>query len=369
VEDGTPFGINPGGQVQPNFSIVADPSNANLVYVAGDRQPSFDEASGGNQFPNSIGADNYVGRIFRVDAGKPAKSQFASETNSSSGVPSGWGTKSNSAPHADSRSMAFDAAGNLIETDDGGIYRRTNPRNNSGDWFSMNGNLQVTELHSSAYDTNARIIIGGAQDNGAAQQPGTGSANWAQLFQGDGAVVATRPSGTAGIWVRYSSYVNLGEPRLRQTYDASNVLQSDQRFALTVHSAQPMNPGCNAPLRTNAVDPCRVLFGCFNGIYESLDQGDTVSQISTSLVVNDDVDHVAMAYGGVIGGVENPDLIIVGSGNELWTRTAPAPAPFARNSAYPGSLNVNGLAVDPSNAKTICTADDEKIFCSVNGGA
>jgi len=130
-----------------------------------------------------------------------------------------------------------------------------------------------------------------------------------------------------------------------------------------------MNSGFNAPIRANAVDPSRVLFGCFNGIYESLDQGDTVSQISTSLVVNDDVDHVAMVYGGVIGGVENPDLIIVGSGNELWTRTAPAPAPFARNSAYPGSLNVNGLAVDPSNAKTICTADDEKIFCSVNGGA
>src|SRR5262249_59697842 len=126
-----------GGQVQPNFSIVADPSNANLVYVAGDRQPSFDEASGGNQFPNSIGADNYVGRIFRVDAGKPAKSQFASETNSSSGVPAGWGTKSNSAPHADSRSMAFDAAGNLIATDDGGFYHESHTGNSSGDWAAL----------------------------------------------------------------------------------------------------------------------------------------------------------------------------------------------------------------------------------------
>ena len=31
------------------------------------------------------------------------------------------------APHADSRAMAFDAANHLIEGDDGGIYKQTNP--------------------------------------------------------------------------------------------------------------------------------------------------------------------------------------------------------------------------------------------------
>lgn len=33
--------------------------------------------------------------------------------------------------------MVFDASGNIIEVDDGGIYRRTNPANNTGDWFSI----------------------------------------------------------------------------------------------------------------------------------------------------------------------------------------------------------------------------------------
>ncbi len=369
TENGTPYGINPGKQVQPNLSIVADPGNPNLVYVGGDRQPSLDENENGSKFPNSIGADNYVGRIFRVDASQPSGSQFFSETNSDTGVPEGWGTASNSAPHADSRSMAFDASGNLIETDDGGIYKRTNPQNSTGDWFSLNGNIQVTELHSTAYDTNAHIIIGGAQDVGAAQQPSTDAVGWSELLQGDGADVDTRATTTAGVWVRYSSYVNLQEPRLRQTYDASNVLQTDQSFALKIISGDAMDPGFNSPVRANAVDASRVLFGCKNGIYESLDQGDSVSQISDSLVVNDQFDHSAMVYGGVADGTNNPDLIIVGAGSELWTRTAPAPAEFTQITTYPGILDINGVAVDPADSSTICTVDDAKIFCSINGEA
>ena len=38
--------------------------------------------------------------------------------------------------------------GLLIEGDDGGVYRRTNPRSNDGDWFSMNGDIQTTEFHA-----------------------------------------------------------------------------------------------------------------------------------------------------------------------------------------------------------------------------
>src|SRR5262249_59709135 len=37
---GTAPAIHPGGQGFNNFAIVADPGNANLVYVSGDRQAS-----------------------------------------------------------------------------------------------------------------------------------------------------------------------------------------------------------------------------------------------------------------------------------------------------------------------------------------
>ena len=47
------------------------------------------------------------------------------------------------------------------------MYYRTTPKLNSGDWFSLNGNLAIQELLSVSYDTSKNVVIGGAQDNAA----------------------------------------------------------------------------------------------------------------------------------------------------------------------------------------------------------
>jgi hypothetical protein len=83
------------------------------------------------------------------------------------------GTANNTAPHPDSRRMRFDAQGRLIETDDGGIFRRTKPRTADGDWTSINGNLAITVPHSCAYDHIACDPVR-TQEIGAVQQPATG---------------------------------------------------------------------------------------------------------------------------------------------------------------------------------------------------
>ena len=95
-----------------------------------------------SSWPNSIGACTYSGRLFRIDASLPPGSQATHITHSH--------TASGTAPHADSRNMAIDANGDLLEVDDGGIYRRTRPQANDGDWFAMDGDIQVTEFHSIA---------------------------------------------------------------------------------------------------------------------------------------------------------------------------------------------------------------------------
>ena len=130
TEGGVFYGINPGGQGAIDFSIAADPNNANIVYVGGDQQPG--------PFPNSVGASSGTGRLFRGDASKPAGTQWTPLTNTA--------TASGSAPHADSRDMTVDELGRLIEVDDGGVYVRTNPQSNAGDWFSLNEDLQVGEV-------------------------------------------------------------------------------------------------------------------------------------------------------------------------------------------------------------------------------
>jgi hypothetical protein len=114
-------GVHPGGQANTHLSLAADPTNHRVVYIGGDRQPA--------PFPNAIGARDYSGRLFRVDATQPRGSQASPLTHSN--------TASNTAPHADSRDMVIDAQGDLIESDDGGVYRRREPLTNTADWVSM----------------------------------------------------------------------------------------------------------------------------------------------------------------------------------------------------------------------------------------
>src|SRR5204862_5359637 len=96
----------------------------------------------------------------------------------------------------DSRDMAIDAGGNLIETDDGGVYKRTAPLTNTGDWVSLIGDLRVTELHDIAYDAVSKIVFAGAQDGGVPQQITTSGARWQDVSQGDGGDVAVDDRGT-----------------------------------------------------------------------------------------------------------------------------------------------------------------------------
>jgi photosystem II stability/assembly factor-like uncharacterized protein len=172
-EGGSIIGIQPeesGGQGGTHFSIVADPTNANIVYVGGDRQPLTGDGAASN--PNSIGASNYTGRLFRVNAAAGAGSMSTALTHckfATAACNSTTSTANNSAPHADSRRMVFDAGGNILESDDGGIYRRTNPRT-TGDWFSVMGNLRVTEMHDVAYDRVSKNHRG--RDGLEPDQPG-----------------------------------------------------------------------------------------------------------------------------------------------------------------------------------------------------
>lgn len=92
--------IHTGGQGFNNFAIAADPTNANLVYVAGDRPP----------------------HVFRGDAGANTWTQIVSVA-----------AVNNTRPHADSRWLGFLNNTTLIESDDGGIYGLTNPANPGGD--------------------------------------------------------------------------------------------------------------------------------------------------------------------------------------------------------------------------------------------
>jgi len=375
IENGTPIGIHPGGQGDFHLSLVADPTNANLVYIGGDRQPARNEAQdlGPRIFPNSIGSAGFWGRLFRGDASQPAGSQWAHITHSNVLGAPGGGTASGSAPHVDSREMAFDAAGNLIEGDDGGVYRRTLPRSGTGDWFSMNGNLQITEIHDLDLDNNTGTLMAGNQDNDLAVQLAPGDKEWDFLLYGDGGDVDIDNTTQAALnrSVRYSS-VNFLRNANRTTWNAAGALIGVRFLPLLVLDGGPaLQRQFYTPLRLSAGNQFRLAIGGQNGVYESLDRGETIRAIAPGIRANS-IGFQGLAYGSL----DNPDVLYVGGSNQvgvfpgrkLFVRTAPPPAPLTQSLSYPGTRPIAAIAIDPNNGNHAFIVDAGSIYRTTDAG-
>src|SRR6267142_2560356 len=92
--------INPGNQGGTHFSIIADRADPTLVYVGGDRRAG----------------SPFFGNLFRGDSDDGSWGNMSFSLNTVS-----------SPPHADSRDMVYDADGDIIEADDGGVFRLNDP--------------------------------------------------------------------------------------------------------------------------------------------------------------------------------------------------------------------------------------------------
>jgi photosystem II stability/assembly factor-like uncharacterized protein/subtilisin-like proprotein convertase family protein len=370
-EGGTGFGLQPGegpgeeeagGQGSTHFSIVADPTNANIVYVGGDRQPGAGD--GPATFPNSIGANNYTGRLFRVNAAAGSGSQVTPLTHCSTATAacnSTISTASNSAPHADSRRMVFDANGNILEGNDGGLFRRTNPRT-TGDWFSLVGSLRVTEMHDVAYDTVSNMVVSGNQDNGTSEQTTSGSTTWSVILGGDGGDVAVDDITSGTTSTRYASTQYLGN-FYRRGVNSSGSTTSFVFPALTVLGGGAALVGqFLTPFEINTITPTRMLFAASNDIYESLDRGDTITKLAWNLATP------AIVYGGKSGGIDNAALIYAINSNKVYVRTSGNGAPVL-TATNPGSSALRDIAVDPTDwQKAYVINSSGQVYSTTNAG-
>jgi hypothetical protein len=358
-ENGSIMGLQPsrkaGSQGSIHFSIAADPVDESIVYVGGDRQPG--NGDGLATFPNSIGASDYSGRLFRVDSSLAPGSQAVALTH-------GPSTVSNSAPHADSRRIAFDAAGRLLEVDDGGVYYRTNPRG-TGDWGGLMGDVRVTEMHDVAYDRVSGITVGGNQDTGTVEQTAVGGTVWRSVHTADGGDVQIDDSTSSSQSRRYSSFQFLQSFR-RRIVNASGVTTSTAFPARTVIGGGPaFSAQFVTPIELNAVDPARILFAGSNDLYESFDRGDTIAALGLGVAVS------AIAYGGRSAGADNTAVIYaLGSGtNSVYVRTAGSGPPVQTTSS-PGVNPLRDVAIDPSDwRRAWVVSSANEVFSTVDAGA
>jgi hypothetical protein len=265
--------------------------------------------------------------------------------------------------------MVVDANSDLIEVDDGGVYRRASPLNNTGDWFSINGDLQTTELHDVAYDINSNIIIGGARGAGTSEQITSGSITWRAVAGDDGGEVAVDniTLAASNLSIRYSSFGFLQGFR-RSTYDADNNRIGDPVFPslIVVNGGDMLVRNFITPLELNAIDPRRLVIGGFNAVYESFDQGETITQINGANEIK------AMAYGGRSGGADNKDVLYVGSGSAVFLRTT-AGADLEPTAALlpPDAIDVTDvrdIALDPRDWRIAYVVDSNHVFRTTNAG-
>lgn len=322
--------IHPGGQGTSNTSIAADPQNANRVYLGGDR----------------IANSPFTGNVVRGDFSALPGSQF-SVTMDAGG--------SNTAPHADSRDMAFDANGNLLQTDDGGIYRRLNPASAAGSWVSVIGNLNLMEIHDLDHDGVSNILIIGTQDNGTHIQRTPVDLIWTLINGGDGGdVLADDRSQGAGGSFRYFSSQNFGSPR-RRLYSPANVAGTSTALPAIA------DPQFVTPIELNTNSAERLLVGGVNTLYESVNA--TAPAPLLTSIGGPGANRNAMAYGSR----SDAAVAYVGKNAQVYRRdggafvaTAPLPA---------GAATITDVALDPDDDERVYAIDDDQVFASSNGGA
>ena len=319
--------IHPGGQGFPNTSLAAHPSNNTLVFIGGDRITVFP----------------FTGNVRRGNSAAAAGSQFT-EIMDAGG--------NNTAPHADSRDLAFDANGSLLESDDGGVYRRSNPTG-VGAWTSAIGDLSVMEVHDLDHDGLANVITIGTQDNGTHMQTLPATQRWEHIFNGDGGDVAIDDIMLVNGSYRYISSQNLGS-FTRQRYSNANLFVSEL--------AMPAITGAQfvTPVEVNRMDPARLMVGGSSLIFISTNA--TSGAPTWSLQVAPGANRNAMAFGAL----GNTDAAYVGSGSQVYRRSGNT---FVATTALPAGANtITDVAMDTENSARVWAIDDNQVFRSINSG-
>lgn len=322
--------VHPGGQGGVNTSIAADPTDGNIVYVAGDR----------------ISGSPFTANVQRGNASLLSGNQFTPIVDGNAG---------NTTPHADSRDMAFDAGGSLLQTDDGGVYRRLTPRTNTGVWTSVVGNLAAMEIHDLAHDGVSNILIAGTQDNGTHVQDGTGNTLWRMISGGDGGDVQADDRTLApNSSYRYTAFQNWGGPS-RRTFSAANA-QTGSIGLPGIGDAQFVTP-----IEINLENPGRLLIGGSTTMYEI--NNVTTGAPTLTTISAPGANRNAMIY-GVRG---DAGLAYIGSGSGVFKRTGGGA--FAATTALPaGAATITDVTVNPDDANLVFAVDDNQVFRSTNGG-
>jgi autotransporter-associated beta strand protein len=240
-----------------HFALVADPKLQGVAYLAGS-----------GIFDGSLASDE-IATVVRVNytAGAPA-------TFTPIVIPT-----LTSAPHPDTRSMVFNAQGNLLVADDGGVYALSDPSTSSGSWSPFGGlasggsPIRAFEVFSAVMDPKTGRLGFASQDNGAglsAPNPAisqiTTGRPWQNVLGGDGFSVAvnSKPIG-GGPSIMYATSDDIYLARIFANQNVSSaspasLLEIDVGTSGQDYFTYEAGQSGGAMVTVNAIDPNKLLF-------------------------------------------------------------------------------------------------------------
>ncbi|HXN41103.1 MAG TPA: hypothetical protein VN918_04890 [Myxococcaceae bacterium] len=243
-------------------TVAVDPSNESIVYVCNEKRDwsMMFSADGGETWVDFHHARNRI------------------------------------TPHADHRGVGFDAALNLLDGDDGGVFRFDR---NHGFWSDLNTNLQTSLFASIVqHPTDPDVAWGGGFDNGANRKH-AGVLGWEGFRPGDLSIVRLDPENPEIV------YSQLGGVSLQRSDDGGK--HWEDKVEGIVHNDRTATPPFSIDPRRSE----RLVLGTTQ-LYETVDRADSWSAFGTPFLLP--IDAIGLA-------ATDEDALYVSSGGKLYAST------------------------------------------------
>jgi hypothetical protein len=367
--------------------MLADPNDANILYVAGDTR---------YQSP-------YTGYVARYDYSTntwtnitPDSAPFAEP-----GTVRPIQTGVTSGPHGDCRGMQIGVDGDLLLASDGGVYRSTDPTGTGTQvaWSSVNGSMADTEFYQVALDNQGNtnpaddLILGASQDNGGDERAPDGT--WVERDVADGTAVAADPVSGTRYFSSDSYYLfTYTGPNSTIAYPPGTLTGTGGKYFYlnpagsgSVPSSAKLQENPGFPfyivlvLNQGDIDngkPAQLLLAGNNGtLYLSSDQGNSFTSIGglggTDNTTPQPVPNIkgtimAMAFGSAAN--ENVAYVCTADGYISVTQNITAPnGGFDTRVRLPDGQVGEAVVIDPNHPMTAYVATQTEVFMTTNGGS
>jgi uncharacterized repeat protein (TIGR01451 family) len=266
--------------------------------------------------------------------------------------------------HPDQHAFAFSAYGGILYVgNDGGVFSTTEFSSAPPfPWNDLNSTLATLQFYPgmSIHPSNARVALGGSQDNGTEYYSGNIAWNWTTC--GDGGMTAIDPvmpdnvyAFCQGDFAFLQKSTNGGSSRSGWFAAQNGIVISDRSSFIP-------------PLAINHSNPLSLYYGTYR-VYQTSDGAGSWTPISGDLTGGGDLSAIAVAP-------SNGNTVYVGSNDGRFHVTTNAGSGTGsiwidRSSGLP-NRSITAIAVDLANSQKVYVAlsgfDSGHVFKTTNGG-